>query len=254
MIDPGQFQRALARELLRGPGPTDESSAAPFGAALTVHRNTVFKALVDALTANYPTVAQLVGLDWFRACAIEYAHANPARSPILALYGETFPDFLSAFPPATELAYLPDVARIDRMWIEAHTARDAEVLTSGGLRQLTPAALAAQRMTFHPATRLGWFGHSAASIWVHHRSGASSSEITMEDSGEGLVLTRPAGAVEFVLLDQPRFMFLDRLRRGDTLGEAAGAALESDNHTDIAGVLAQSIVAGAFTHPNGRPS
>ena len=254
MVDPCQFQRALGRELLRAPGATDESNAAPFGVALSVHRNTVIKGLIDALTANYPTVAQLVGIEWFRACAIEYAHANPARSPILALYGETFPEFLSAFPPAAELAYLPDVARIDRMWIEAHTAADAEVLTSRELRQLTPAALASQRMTFHPATRLGWFRHSAASIWIHHRSESAGCGLTIEDSGEGLVLTRPVDAVEFVLLDQPRFTILDRLRRGDTLGEAAGAALESDTQIDIAGLLAQSIIAGAFTHPTGRPS
>lgn len=254
MLDLGQFQRALGRELMRAQGTADESSAVPFGVALTVHRNTAMKGLVDALTANYPTVAQLVGTEWFRACAIEYIHANPARSPILALYGATFPEFLCAFPPAAELAYLPDVARIDRIWIQAHTAPDAEVLPSEGLRQLTPSALAAQRMTFHPATRIGWFRHSAASIWAHHRSEVSGSGLTIENCEEGLLLTRPAGAVEFVLLDQPRFTFLDQLRRGVTLGEAAQAALEADDQTDIAGLLAQSIIAGTFTRPLEEPS
>jgi hypothetical protein len=254
MTDPGQFQRAFSAELLRAPSATDESSAAPFGVAITVHRNTVVKGLVDALAANYPTVAQLVGAEWFRACAIEYVHANPARSPILALYGETFAEFLSAFPSAGELAYLPDVARLDRMWIEAHTARDEEALMSEELRQLSPAALAAQRMTLHPATRMGWVRHSAASIWVHHRSESLGSGLTIDDCEEGLLLTRPAGAVEFVLLDAPRFTFLDRLRRGATLGEAAEAALEADNEIDIAGLLAQSIVAGTFTRSLREPS
>jgi hypothetical protein len=247
MSDPGQFQRTFIDQLLRAPGSAEDSDAGAFGVALTVHRNTVMKGLVDALAANYPTIAQLVGIEWFRACAIEYARAHPARSPILALYGGTFPEFLSTFGPAAELAYLPDVARIDRMWIEAHTAPDAEGLTSGQLRPLAPAVLAARRMTFHPATRIGWFRHSAASIWTHHRSDSSGAGLTIEDREEGLLLTRPAGAVEYVLLDQPRFTFLDQLRRGETLGEAAQAALEADPQTDIARLLAQSINAGTFT-------
>ena len=254
MPELAHFQRAFCGDLLHPVGAAGESSAAPFRVALTVHRNTVVKALVDALAANYPTVAQLVGAEWFRACAIEFIQMNPARSPVLALYGEAFPGFLAAFPPAASLPYLPDVARIDRMWIEAHTSRDEVALTSGVLRELIPAALAAQRMTFHPATRIGWFQHSAATIWVHHRSEPSSFGLEIEDCEEGLLLTRPAGAVEYRVLDRPRFTFLDRLRQGAKLGEAAEAALQTDNQTDIAGLLAQSIIAGAFTRSSEEHS
>jgi hypothetical protein len=147
-----------------------------------------------------------------RACAIEYAHSNAARSPILALYCETFPGFLSAFPPAAELPCLPDVARIDRMWVEARTACDVAALTSAELVQMTPAALGAQRMTLHPATRIGWFAHSAAAIWIHHRSEPSNPELTVEDSEE------------------------------------------IDSETDIAGLLAQSVVAGAFIRSSAEHS
>jgi len=163
MHDLGTFQRAFGRALLDGSG----------GAlAVTIHRNTVMKGWLDALRANYPTIAQLVGDEWFDACALEYARAHPARSPVLALYGEEFPAFLATFAPAAELPYLPDVARIDRLWVEAHTAAD-------------------------PVVRFAWVRHSAATIWIHHRTGASS--LTVDDSEEGILLTRPRGAVEYTL-------------------------------------------------------
>src|SRR5262245_32820351 len=107
MNDLSSFQQTFGCALL-----THESLPG-LEVALTIHRNTCFKGLVDALTANYPTVAQLVGDEWFAACAREYARVNPPRSPVLATYGESFPVFLETFPPAAELAYLTDVARID---------------------------------------------------------------------------------------------------------------------------------------------
>ena len=157
------FQRTFARALLDGSSDL----------AVAIHRNTVMKGWLDALRANYPTVVQLVGDEWFNACAIEYARRHPARSPVLALYGETFPAFLDTFEPAAALPYLADVARIDRLWVEAHTAAD-------------------------PVERFARVRHSAATIWIHHRTGSESS-LTVSDSDEGILLTRPHGAVEYTL-------------------------------------------------------
>jgi hypothetical protein len=239
MHDLGAFQRDFGRALLEDSGTST---------ALRVHRNTTMKGLVDALAANYPTVAQLVGDEWFKACALEYIRKHPARSPVLALYGEHFAAFLAAFAPAAELPYLADVARIDRMWIEAHTARDAIALTSASLARLTPAALAEQRMALHPAARCAWVRHSAATIWIHHRSARVGDLLTIADADEGILLTRQTGKVEYELLDDAAFAFLERLRDGAPLGAAATAALEINAAADVAGALARSLAAGTFTH------
>ncbi len=53
------------------------------------------------------------GREWFRACAIEYVRAHPARSPVLATYGEEFASFLTRFQPAAELP-LPARCRAHR--------------------------------------------------------------------------------------------------------------------------------------------
>jgi hypothetical protein len=245
MPELGAFQRAFGRALLRNSSPNDEERLRPLGVALVVHRNTAMKGLVDALTANYPTVRQLVGDECFKACAIEYVRMHPAGSPVLAIYGGAFPDFLAAFAPAADLPYLTEVARIDRMWIEALMAPDATSLASSSLASLGSRALGELRLAMHPATRFAWARHSAATIWVHHRT-TPSDALTIADSEEGVLLTRQGGAIEYQLLDYAAFKFLESLQDGAPLGTAAEAALQIDANADVSRVLAQSIAAGAF--------
>ena len=96
-----------------------------------VYRNTVMKGCVDALQANYPSIAGLVGEAWFRAAAVVHARAHPPLRPTLLDYGAGFAEFLAAFEPARELPYLPDVARLDRCWTDAHVARDEVPVAAG---------------------------------------------------------------------------------------------------------------------------
>lgn len=254
MSELATFQRAFGRALLDDAVATGTFSTPGLLVALRIHRNTATKGLVDALAANYPTVLQLAGEEWFNACAIEYIRAHPARSPVLALYGEGFPFFLSNFAPAAELPYLADVARIDRMWVEAHTAPDEEALRAGALSRLQASALANEHVALHPATRFGWVRHSAATIWIHHRGPDALTPLNVDASDEGILLTRPGGAVEHKRLDYGEFTFLQSLSNGATLGSAAEAALIADSHADIPHLLAHCLTAGAFIPAPGVPS
>lgn len=58
-----------------------------------VYRNTVLKACMDALQANYPSVCQAVGDEWFRGVAAVYARAHPPTDGRLMDYGAGFADF-----------------------------------------------------------------------------------------------------------------------------------------------------------------
>ena len=67
----------------------------PATGPLAVYRNTVIHGAVEALRANYPVVEQIVGDEMFEAIAVEYSSAHPPKSPVLALYGDEFADWLS---------------------------------------------------------------------------------------------------------------------------------------------------------------
>lgn len=279
---PGQsladFQDTFAAALL------DADAAATGGGALAslrsqpgfaVYRNTALKGCIDALQANYPAIARLVGEEWFRAAAAIYARAHPPRLPMLAEYGESFADFLSGFEPAQEYPYLPDVARLDRWWTEAHAAPDAPRLESGALLRLAPDELAATQWAPHPTARWHWFADMPIyTIWRRNRQGGDDAgEVTnaatngctsdsangeaggmpSEDneidwSAEGALLTRDAGgAVVWTALGAGGCAFLDACAARAPMVAAADAAVASEADIDLAQLMATLLAAGALT-------
>lgn len=217
--------------------------------AFAVYRNTVMSGCVDALQANFPSVARLVGVDWFRAAAATFARAQPPRDGRLLMYGETFADFLAGFEPAHDLRYLPGVARLDRLWIEAHTAEDANAADSAWLASLSPEQLGAERLRPHPAARWCLFDDLPIySIWAASRVGVETKEEFVWQ-GEGALLTRPFDAVVWQALDPSGGAFLDACAEGHSLAEAAGAALNVHLDLDIAGLLSRLLCAGALIRP-----
>lgn len=80
---------------------------------LAAYRRSILGRLVDALEATYPVLTALVGRPFLREAARRYALAQPSVSGDLNDYGGDFADFLAAYPHASGLPYLPDVARLE---------------------------------------------------------------------------------------------------------------------------------------------
>lgn len=212
-----------------------------------VYRNTVIKGRIDALQANYPAVARLVGEEWFRTAAAIYARMDGASDRSMLSYGESFPAFLEQFEPAKALGYLPEVAQLDRFWTEAHASRDEPVLDPAAIAGLTPAALGGVVLHLHATARWAWFDAVPVySIWQRNREKLEcDSEIAWR--GEGTLVTRPSGVVKWIELDASGCAFLDACRAGRPLAEAARAAVEVQGDTDLARLLAALLIAGAFS-------
>lgn len=238
-----EFQREFSVALLQ----PDSALRERLGEGFAVYQNTVVKGLVDVLRANYPTVERLVGAEWFDAVARLFAREHLPSEPALALYGAAFPNFTKDIDSARELAYLPAVARLDRLWTEAHFATDAAPLQALALRALSPTQLQMLRLRIHPAARSAWLPHSAVTIWLHNRSPATSlAELEVSDDEEGVLITRPAGDIRSALLTRADYLFLQQLDQGVLLGDAATTALEQYPDADVAAMLAKFITAGAF--------
>jgi len=217
--------------------------------AFAVYRNTVMKACLDALEANYPSVARLTGREWFRAAAACFVREGKLPlDGVLLDYGASFADFLRAFAPAAALPYLADVARLDRLWTEAHTAADAAPLTASQLACLHPEALVASRIAPHPAARWAWFeGQPIHSIWSRNRQaepGAGAQALVWRS--EGALLTRPQHAVAWQPVGRAECAFLDACARGFALGDATEAAMLADPQADPGEMLARLLHAGAL--------
>jgi hypothetical protein len=240
MSDLHAFQAAFAHALTRGM-PSGHYSA--LARALTIHRNTSFKAARDAMADNYPVVRSLTGAAAFDACAAAFVGAHPPRQSRLCHYGDGFDGFLADYTPFADLPYLPDVARLERLVVESLFAADADALDalalSGGLGL-------EQTLKPHPATRSGHFDVPAADIWAAHQDGADVEALgRLNWRAQSVLVTRPAHAVLVTAVQPAALAFLQACASGHSLGLAARAAEDAD----VAMIFSTFLTAGAFASP-----
>lgn len=242
-----QFQDAFSRALFEDPLQADADVATLVAQpAFAVYRNTVAKGCIDALQANFPAVSQLVGEEWFRAAAAVYAASERPAAPSLLAYGESFPKFLRAFPPAAGLPYLPGVARLDRFWTEAHVAADASALANSAFASLDPDVLGDAMLHPHPAARWAWFDEGPVfTIWTRNR-GESADEDDIDWHAEGALITRPEDAVHWTSVDGAGCRFLDACAQGRPIAQALDAALGADPDANLVRLVSGLLAAGAF--------
>jgi hypothetical protein len=265
-----RYQQGFAAALQAGHGPDDEPAGTPAWLArivtmpgFAVYRNTVMKACVDALQANFPAVSRLVGEEWMRAAAARYAQAERPTGPMLLDYGATFPDFLAAFEPAASLPWLPAVATLDRLWIESHKAADAEPMDAAQLAAIEPSTLLDVRLRPHPSARWSSCAHSPAyTIWSRNRAEGECLEEGLEERREedpldwlpeGALLTRPHEVVLHRPLGPAGIAFLDACAAGATLGEATLAAVEAEPTAELPALIGSLLEAGALAQPAQYP-
>jgi|SRR5882672_5395154 len=242
-----RFQQQFARALMDPvAGASDEMASLVVQPAFAIYRNTVHKGCIDALQANFPAVTRLVGEQWMRAAAAVFVQANLPRTPMLLEYGEQFAAFLAGFPPAADLPYLSDVARLDRYWTEAHVARDEVPLGADRITVLAPAELARTTLRPHASARWAWFDQQPIfSIWSRNRHDAADTS-EMEWRGEGALIVRPVDSVQTTALSHAGAAFLDTCAAGGSLTDAALAALEVDATADLSQLMTGLLTAGAF--------
>ncbi|WP_234052156.1 MULTISPECIES: DNA-binding domain-containing protein [unclassified Xanthobacter] len=184
----------FARALLAPDGAPPPGLTAAGGDAVArrfaIHRNTVGVTLSEALAVAFPVVRQLVGDDFFAAAARAFVTAAPPTSPVLADYGAGFADFLARFPPAAELPYLPDVARLERLMVESYHSTDAPAETRAGLAGLSPQEAAPLTLARHPAARWLCSPWPVVTLW---RMNAGHLPLTPLShwAGESALVTRP---------------------------------------------------------------
>ena len=230
------FQRDFARAMTR--------QSAELG-PISVYRNTSLSGAVEALADNYPVVRAIIGEAMFSAVAIDYAMAQPPTTPVLALYGRRFADWIEAKFWAVNTPYLADVARIERLHIESLFSADAPPLSQDALAEIGPDAWSVTSLRLHPATRFHWSPMPATSIWFAHQSGAPG-QIEPEWRPEGALFTRPYSTVQAQVLDAPAQQFLRAIRQGETVGVAALHTAHIYPQADIGGLFASFIAAGVF--------
>lgn len=244
------LQEGFAAALLA----TDPAPPCGLGAAseaqrvkrFAVYRNNVNASLAAALAARFPVVERIVGAEFFRAMALVFIERHPPRSPVLAEYGGDFADFVAVFPPAAELPYLADTARLEWARNRAYHAADANALALDELSMIDPAHLADVRLVAHPALAVMRSPYPVVTIWRVNTHDEDVGRIVLANAdGEAALVTRPDLDVLVTEVAPPTAALAEALAEGEPLGRAVSRA-NAAGTLDLAQSLALLFAAGAI--------
>ena len=245
-------QQAIAAALLDPERPCPSGLKTWNGSAparrFAVYRNNVIVSLVDALADTFAVTQEFVGEPFFRAMAREFAATNPPTSPLLAFYGDTFPDFIERFPPAAGVPYLADVARLEYLRVRAYHAADVEPVRTEAIAAALgdEADLPELKLAIHPAVGVLDSTAAVVSLWAAHQ-GIGDLAAVIPDAPETALVLRDGLDVEVMRIPRAVGVFIAALRRGAALGEAVVFAQRVDPGFDATASLALLIQKSAIT-------
>lgn len=217
---------------------------------LALYRGNLGATWHKTLAAAYPVLRQLVGDAFFGALCRAYGIAHPSDDADLNRFGATFAQFLEHFAPVVtlaELAYLPDMARLEWALQCAHFGADARGLDASALGALTPAQLDAARVTLHPACSLFSSNWAVVALWHAHQPGSGVDFPAGMRSGSCALVARPHWKVALVPHSAAAHAALGVLAAGQPFGAALDAAFALDALFDVAAHLQQWLALSVLT-------
>jgi len=205
-------------------------------ARLRIYAHHVLSTLTDVLATTFPVVCRLVDRRFFAYAADSHIRAYPPTAPCLIEYGETFADFLAAFPACRHLEYLPDVARLEWAIHRALHADHRAMLDPSQLSGMATDALAQARLALHPSLSLLASPFPVDRIWRANQPDADG-RVRLDVGGVRLEVRRVGEDAVFRTLAAGDYALRAGLARGAPLQQALEAAHEADPGAEIAPMI-----------------
>ena len=216
-----------------------------------IYRNNFYVAVINVLKDRFPVTERLVGEDFFRTTARAFVEQSPPRGQINLHYGGTFSDYLETFEPVSDIAYLPDVARLEWARFECAIAPDALVVTSDDFGRIDPELASLTRLRLHPSHRLVSSKFPIYDIWKTNHEDDEVRSLRHCRDGQSVLIARSSMGVETHQLPDGGVTAISALANGATLSdafEAAGQSLsEPLSKRDFSTTLAALLSSGAVS-------
>lgn len=210
-----------------------------------VHQTNVLGSLVETIESTYPVVRRLLGAELFRTMALKFVRRHPPQKPHLSGYGGRFGDFLAE--AIHTMPYLADVARLEWARVEASFAPEAVALEGQSLQHVSPEQTWELKLILHPSVRLLGSQFPIWQLWEAHQSPSPDlSHITLEGSGENILIVRCGNGLKLRLLSAGALAFLCALQRGKRLGLATEIAWAAESGFSLQVELEICLLLGVF--------
>ncbi|MBS0271402.1 MAG: putative DNA-binding domain-containing protein [Proteobacteria bacterium] len=215
---------------------------------LSVYHTSIRETLRKALTLTYPLTWKLIGEECANGAAYAFIQEKVAlpQTGNLDEWGETFPKFLSVYPPLQTLSYLPEFAHLEWLQHLAYNAPDKEPLTIQAFKGLPPESYEKLSLELHPSVHL--FSSSYPLDQIFAVVNEKVDTITLENRKSYALIIRPYKTVIIHWLPEASFSFFSLLKKGLSLLQVMSQI--EDETFQLNQTLSFAFQAGLFSDHN----
>lgn len=232
-------QKLFADALFQPDGlPADivDPQGNPAPKRFAVYKNNVIVSYLEALAAAYPACKALVGEAFFNALGRAYIEQHPPKSQLMILFGEGFDSFLSTYPPAQQIPFLPAIAAIERAWRLAYHSSDDAPISNEALAQIPQSTFETGTIKLLPSVATISAPFPIFDIWHAAQNGTALDEIDFS-SAQSVLVTRPDLEVHVYPIPPATAEEIQQLQNGRTLSEIFEHTASSEQEADLTALL-----------------
>lgn len=215
-----------------------------------IYRNNFYAAVINVLRERFPVTERIVGEDFFKATARTFVGKTPPKGQSNLGYGQDFAQFLSTFPPAADLPYLPDIARLEWMRFQAAIAPDAPVVTSQDFARIDRARAALVQFELHPSCRTMVSQYPVYDIWRTNHEDDEVQSLRDSRDGQAVLVARNQNGVEVHNIGTDSAALVEQLAGQTPLGQAYENVSTQLPQQEFSNTLALLLASGAITRLN----
>ncbi|MBA3324974.1 MAG: putative DNA-binding domain-containing protein [Rhodobacteraceae bacterium] len=201
--------------------------------------------LLNSLHGRFPAVVRHIDGDLFAGLARAFANAYPPRSPVLIDWGADMPAFLAEFGPTRDVAFLPDLARLEWLRWRALHAADARAMPAhelAGCATIHPEVLF---LRLHPS--VSSLRSACPVISIRERSFAPQSVAIGTWTSQSALVARVGDEVATFEIGAGAAAFVAALSEGATLAAARRCGGRAEPGFDSAPILDRLVCLGLVT-------
>ena len=222
--------------------PSSKQSASE---RLQSYRHSLIGHLSQVLSEIYPVCLRLLGQTFFERLSLRYINEHPSKSLNVNDYGEQFAEFIQAFPPLIDYAYIADVARLEWHWHRAFHGEDQAPLNIEALNQLDKNAIQNLHFRLPAASALLESAYPIQAIWAANQAEHSEvAPVDLDQGGVKLFVWRQGLDMRIDLLSDEEWWFLNAIAEDKAFPALCDQLLEQHPSCDTASLAPHCVEQG----------
>jgi len=195
---------------------TDQASSTE---RFTVYTEAYRLRLIEALSADYPGLKNLLGAEDFDAMGRAYIDASPSDQFSIRWFGRHLSHFLAETSPYAEQAGIAELANFEWALSEAFDAPDSRVIDYSCLAAIVPTHWPSLRLTLHPSLRRINLHYNAPQVWQASNQQESLPVFAANSESQAWLIWRQQLKLLFRSLSVQEAFAIDAFLQGQSFAE-----------------------------------